>query len=135
MKVHEKIRSLREAKNWSQEDMAAKLKMSVNGYSKIERGETKAYIPKMEQIAEVLDVDLIELLPIDGKNVYLIGTNNGNNGNSCHIFNSPSELAFENEKLQLQLEMKDKELAMKDREIAYLKELLDMHKQKSNATE
>jgi transcriptional regulator with XRE-family HTH domain len=47
MKVHEKIRNLREAKNWSQEEMAAKLNMSVNGYSKIERGETKAYIPKL----------------------------------------------------------------------------------------
>jgi transcriptional regulator with XRE-family HTH domain len=131
MKVHEKIRSLREAKNWSQEDMATKLKMSVNGYSKIERGETKAYIPKMEQIAEVLDVDLIELLPIDGKNVYLIGTNNGNNGNSCHIFNSPSELAFENEKLQMQLELKDKELAMQQREIENLKEIIALLKSKA----
>ena len=125
MKVHDKIRSLREAKNWSQEDMAAKLSMSVNGYSKIERGETKAHIPKLEQIAEVFDVDLIELIPLDGKNVYLFSSNNGD---GCHIFNSETEVVFENEKLQLMLELKDKELAMKDREIGYLKELLDMSK-------
>lgn len=126
MKVHDKIRSLREAKNWSQEDMAAKLNMSVNGYSKIERGETKAHIPKLEQIAEVFDMDLIELIPLDGKNVYLFSSNN--NGDGCHIFNSETEVVFENEKLQLMLELKDKELAMKDREIGYLKELLDMSK-------
>lgn len=125
MKVHEKIRSLREAKNWSQEDMAAKLNMSINGYSKIERGETKAHIPKLEQIADVFDVDLIELIPLDGKNVFLFSNNNGD---GCHIFNSETEVVFENEKLQLMLELKDKELAMKDREIGYLKELLDMSK-------
>lgn len=118
MKVHEKIRSLREEKNWSQEDMAKKLHMSVNGYSRIERGETKAYIPKLEKIAEALDVDLIELIPLDGRNVYLIGTNHGGNNNGCHIFNSEAEVVFENEKLQLQLELKDKELAIKDKEIA-----------------
>lgn len=57
MKVHEKIRLIRESKHWSQEDMAEKLKMSVNGYSKIERGATKAYNSHLERIAEVLDVD------------------------------------------------------------------------------
>ncbi|WP_231924856.1 MULTISPECIES: helix-turn-helix domain-containing protein [Gallibacterium] len=35
MKVNEKIRSLRESRNWSQEEMANKLGMSTNGYSKI----------------------------------------------------------------------------------------------------
>ena len=102
MKVHDKIRSLREAKNWSQEDMAAKLNMSINGYSKIERGETKAHIPKLEQIAEVFDMDLIELIPLDGKNVYLFSSNN--NGDGCHIFNTETEVVFENEKLQPILE-------------------------------
>lgn len=122
MKVHEKIRSLREEKNWSQEDMAKKLHMSVNGYSRIERGETKAYIPKLEKIAEALEVDLIELIPLEGKNVYLF---NNNNSTGCHIFNSEAEVAFENEKLQLQLELKDKELAVKDKEITLQQREID----------
>ena len=121
MKVHEKIRSLREEKSWSQEEMAKKLHMSVNGYSRIERGETKAYIPKLEKIAEALEVDLIELIPLDGKNVYLFSHTN-NSGDSCHIFNSEAEVVFENEKLQLMLELKDKELAMQQREIENLRE-------------
>ena len=38
MKVHEKIRKIRELKNFSQENMAEQLQMSVNGYSEIELG-------------------------------------------------------------------------------------------------
>jgi transcriptional regulator with XRE-family HTH domain len=78
MKVHKKIRFMRDSKNWSQEEMAAKLNMSVNGYSKIERGETKAYIPKLEQISEVLEMDLIELMSFGEKHVYLISDNSNN---------------------------------------------------------
>jgi transcriptional regulator with XRE-family HTH domain len=135
MEVHEKIRFLRESKNWSQEDMAEKLNMSISGYSKIERGATKAYIPKMKQIAEVLDVDLIELIPLDGKNIYL-NNNYSNNGEGCHIIASPAELTLENQKQKLIIELKDKELALQQREIAYLKELLEMHKKpKANLSE
>jgi transcriptional regulator with XRE-family HTH domain len=72
MKVHEKIRLMRESKAWSQEDMAEKLAMSVSGYSKIERGETKGYIPKLEQIAEVFDMELMELLSFGERHIYLI---------------------------------------------------------------
>ena len=122
MEVHEKIRHLRESKNWSQEEIAEKLNMSPSGYSKIERGETKVAIHKLIKIAEILETDLIELIPLDGKNVYL---NNSHSNNGCH-FNGSAELVFEIQKLQLQLELKDKEVAMKDREIAYLKKLLDM---------
>jgi transcriptional regulator with XRE-family HTH domain len=118
MEVYEKIRCLRETKNWSQEEMAEKLNMSPSGYSKIERGETKVAIPKLVKIAEIFDVDLIELIPLEGKNVYLFSSNNGD---CSHIFNSPSELAFEIQKMQMQLEMKDKELAMQQRENENLK--------------
>ena len=44
MQTHDKIRSIREQSNWTQEDMAEKLNMSISGYSKIERGETKVNI-------------------------------------------------------------------------------------------
>jgi len=125
MKVHEKVLTLREAKNWSQDEMAKRLNMSVNGYAKIERGETRAYIDKLEKIAEVFEVDLLELIPIDGKNVYLFSNNNGD---CCHIFSSSTELAFEIEKLQLIISHKDKELGMKDRENENLKEIIALLK-------
>lgn len=67
MSVNEKIRKIREAKDWSQEQMAEKLNMSLNGYAKIERGESKIYLDKLEQIAQVFDIDIIELMQSDGK--------------------------------------------------------------------
>ena len=41
MSVHDTIRTMRELNQWTQEDMAEKLDISVNGYSKIERGKSK----------------------------------------------------------------------------------------------
>lgn len=69
MSVNEKIRKFREAKDWSQEQMAEKLNMSLNGYAKIERGESKIYLDKLEQIAQVFDIDVIELMQSDGRNI------------------------------------------------------------------
>ena len=69
MSVNEKIRKVRESKAWSQEQMAEKLNMSLNGYAKIERGETKLYLDKLEQIAQVFDIDIVELMQSDGKNI------------------------------------------------------------------
>lgn len=40
MQVHKKIRVLREINHWIQEEMAEKLEISVNGYLKIESGQS-----------------------------------------------------------------------------------------------
>ena len=130
MSVNEKIRKIREAKDWSQEQMAEKLNMSLNGYAKIERGESKIYLDKLEQIAQVFDIDVIELMQSDGKNI-------------CFQIESPlgsvyqgvgeSSLLIEIERLKLALShANEKEnllnrlLEQKDREILALKNLLQM---------
>ena len=126
MKVHEKIRTLREAKNWSQDEMAKRLNMSVNGYAKIERGETQAYIAKLEKIAKVFDMDLIELIPQNGHHIYI-----NQDSSSCNIMGSSTELAFEVKQLQLIVNHKDKELRMKDRENGNLREIITLLKKES----
>lgn len=64
MNVHEKIRKLRETKHWSQEEMAEKMSMSLNGYAKIERGETKLHLDKLEQKDNEIKLlrEMVELL-------------------------------------------------------------------------
>ena len=62
MKINEKIRQLREQYQLSQENMADKLGMSVTGYGKIERGEVRSNLSRLEQISEVFDMDICELL-------------------------------------------------------------------------
>ena len=124
MKIHEKIRSIRESNNLSQEEMADKLNMSVNGYSKIERGKTKTYIPKLEQIAKVFDVHLFELMA-DDRNVYLI-TDNSNHG--CNVIGSSAEIGFEIQKLHMTINHKDETIEQLRTEISLLKDVIELMK-------
>jgi transcriptional regulator with XRE-family HTH domain len=130
MKVHEKIRFIRESKHWSQEDMAEKLNMSLNGYAKIERGETKSFNPKLEQIAEKLDVDLMELMP-DDKHICVISGDNSTNNNHHVIIGSSTELAFEIQKPQLINSHQAETIEHLKQDIARLNELLELYKQKA----
>lgn len=60
--VPEIIKSIRVSKNITQTDLADKLGMSQNGYSKVERGLTEITIEKLKEIANALDVHYLELL-------------------------------------------------------------------------
>lgn len=132
MNINEKIRRIRESKEWSQEQIAEKLNMSLNGYAKIERGETKLYLDKLEQIAQILDIDVVELIQSGEKNI-------------CFQIESPlgsvyqgvgeSSLLIEIERLKLALShANEKEsllnrlLEQKDNEIKALKDLLRLTK-------
>ncbi|CBN86316.1 TPA: helix-turn-helix transcriptional regulator [Neisseria lactamica] len=130
MKTHEKIRLMRELKQWSQETVAEKLNLSTNGYAKIERGETKLNLPRLEQIATIFHVDLMDLLQ-PGDNGFICQINEGDN-NNISFYDSPSnELFAEIEKLKLiishQKELilhKDQMLQQKTDENVLLKELV-----------
>jgi transcriptional regulator with XRE-family HTH domain len=122
MKVHEKIRFMRESKDWSQEE--AKLNMSVSGYSKIERGETNGYNPKLEKIAREFDMELMELLSFGERHI-LINENSNNHGN---VIGSSPELAFENQKLHLMLAHKDETIEHLRQDIARLTDMLELYK-------
>ena len=56
------IRQKREFRNYTQEYLAFKLKISQNAYSKIELGYTKITLERLFQIAEVLEFKPGELI-------------------------------------------------------------------------
>lgn len=109
MKVNEKIRFLRENRNWSQEEMAEKLNMSTNGYSKIERGETRMTLPKLEQISAIFGIDVLELMSLGENNILLFQEKE-----NISFINSPQELASEIRLLKQALSHKDEIIAQKD---------------------
>lgn len=127
MKVNEKIRKLRESKEWSQEQMAEKMSMSLNGYAKIERGETKLHLDKLEQIAQILDVDFVELITAGEKNV-CFQINEYTHLSSVYQGNNEQSLLIEVEKLKLSLSYSQQLLMQKDNEIKALKEIIDVLK-------
>jgi len=57
-----KVRQIREAKHYSQEYLAVKLKISQNAYSKIELGHHNLTLTRLIRIAEILEVSLLELV-------------------------------------------------------------------------
>lgn len=124
MQTHEKIRSMREQCNWTQEDMAEKLNMSISGYSKIERGETKVNLQRLQQIAEVLNINIFDLIPQREGHVCLI--NEGNNYQGTF-----SDQSHEVDKLNLIIQHKDELLAQQAKELDTLRDLLAVLKAKS----
>ncbi|MFP5074350.1 helix-turn-helix domain-containing protein [Neisseria sp. WLZKY-1] len=131
-KIYEKIRALREERQWSQEELAAKLGLSANGYAKIERGETRLNLPRLEQIAEVFDTDILTLIiPDDSK--YSLSINNiGDNisDNYQNICDGRTNADGEIEKLQLMLKHQSEMLAQKERELAALQEIIRLMRER-----
>lgn len=64
MRFGEHIRVLRESKELLQRQLAASLEIDTPMLSKIERGERRAKREQVFQLAELLDVDVKELLTI-----------------------------------------------------------------------
>lgn len=127
METHEKIRVMREIKQWTQEDMAEKLNMSPNGYSKIERGISKLNLEKLSQIAEIFHIDIVDLLANNDKSLlWIIGDNTNNN--SSNYLGTSEALAAENDKLKLVIQHKEEMLQKQRDEIATLKELIELLK-------
>lgn len=122
MKLHEKIRQLREQNHLSQEQMAEKLNMSKAGYSKIERGETHSNFNKLEQILAIFDMSLIDFVMFgEDKNISINNSENHSNSYFSLIL-SDKNAEFEQEKLNLMLAQKDEVIANKNELITQLKQ-------------
>lgn len=63
--VGKNIRTLRHQRGWSQEDVANKLGISIPAFSKIETGVTDINLSRLEQIANIYEINVIHLLALD----------------------------------------------------------------------
>lgn len=57
-----KIRLLRHQKGWSQEEVARRLEISIPAFSKIETGITDINVSRLEQVAKLFDMNVVQLL-------------------------------------------------------------------------
>ena len=62
MDIARNIKQIRELKDFTQEYMAEQLEISQPSYAKIEQGVTVLKIDRLQQIADILEVDLSTLL-------------------------------------------------------------------------
>lgn len=127
MESYEKIKIMREMNKWTQEQVAEKLGMSTTGYAKIERGETNISVEKLKQIAQIFNINITQLLD-DNEHFIIcsIGDNHSNYHNN--YFGMNEKLIAENEKQQLELQLKDELIKQKDAEIMALKQIIELLK-------
>jgi len=84
--IKNKIKSIRELKNYTQEYMADQLGVTQAGYSKIEKGKTILSYIKLVEIARILEVSVEDIISFDSQR-YFNNFNNvkGNNNGSILI--------------------------------------------------
>ncbi len=56
MKIHERLRALRNAKGITQEYVAHQLSIDPANYGRMERGESRLTVDRLEQVLQVLEV-------------------------------------------------------------------------------
>jgi transcriptional regulator with XRE-family HTH domain len=93
-KIGQKIKKIRELRNFTQEYMAEKLAMSQTGYGNIERDETDITLKRIAQIAAALEIKIQDLMGFD-ENKMLVGSVNNSTGQNGVIYNNES---FERER-------------------------------------
>ncbi len=116
MQVGQKIKKLRELKNYTQEFMADKLDMTQPSYSKIETGETDISYSKLEKIAEVLQLRPEDIVAFNEHMVFNVMHNQTVNG-----VHGPNHFFISEEIKKLH----EEQVNSLKTEIAHLKSLLD----------
>ncbi len=111
-KIGVKIRQIRELKGLSQEYIASKIGVSQRAYSKMERDEIKLDWDKITSIAQIFEIDPLELVSFDDN---LIFNNCNQSGKANHIVNQiPEKL----------IEQYDSRIKFLEEEIKFLREQL-----------
>lgn len=124
MDIGEKVRKVRELKQLSQEEMAHKLHMTPNNYAKLERGEIKMRVERLEQIANIFNMDAGDLLSLDKKNfIYIIDNEIGNlsANNDMYNFQDLTEILAQKDKL---IEQQAQQIEQQAQQIKFLSDLL-----------
>lgn len=120
--LRQNIRDIREDRGMTQSEMAEKLNMSETGYAKIERGESGVRVERLWQIAQVLGVNLTDLLPVhsDGGIVFNNSSENFSNSSNFSVALGNTALEAEITVLREQLALKDEVINSREREILLL---------------
>jgi transcriptional regulator with XRE-family HTH domain len=141
MELPNKLKLIRTLKNWTQEEVADKLDISSHAYAKMERGEMDINFSRLQKIAEVMDIGLLQLFGLDEKNVFnLMGDQNGDHNNQCidnnwninSLSNDQMEYKHQLEKFYLMLEQQQKEIDYLKQQINDLRNIIHLLNKQKN---
>jgi transcriptional regulator with XRE-family HTH domain len=107
MRIGEKIKKLREFRNFTQEGLAKALDMTQAGYSRIERDEVDLSLNRLEQIANTLNITIEEILGFDANKLSF----NTNANDHCIVYQNQNNLPETERKLyEARIEAQQKEI-------------------------
>lgn len=113
--IGQKIKKLRELRNFTQSHMAEELGLSQSAYSKMELGETEITYSKLERVAEVLGMKPEEVISFNESMVFNVMNNQTGQG---FVINN-NQLSETEKTLYIQ------QIDLLKEEVAYLKGLLE----------
>ena len=112
MKIGTKLKTLRTAKGFEPIDIAEKLGISKSTYGRYERNETVPDGNMLEKIAEVYEIDLVELL--SDEKIILSSKQKGGTSNNALIINQLSDKLFEQYESRI-VDLKEQNNDLKER--------------------
>ncbi len=129
MQINEKLKVMRQCKDWTQEELAEKLGLAVNTYAKIEQGKATIKLDQLKKIAQIMGVDVQELIDTNEKTVLNFAENCAHNSNiKCHIVLSETQCTHELEKAQLLLKEKENAISLLKQQVEDLRTMLNLIK-------
>lgn len=114
LQIGQKIKKLRELKNFTQSHLASELGITQSAYSKMELGETEVSYTKLSKIADVLGVTPEEIMTFNEQMIFNVMHNQTGNGFVINKGFTEGEKKLYEEQIALLME-----------EISYLKKVLD----------
>ncbi|WP_332452976.1 helix-turn-helix transcriptional regulator [Chryseobacterium aquaticum] len=97
--IGKRIRTYREEKGFSQEELAEKLHISRSTYQRIENGETNSWINHIEKICTSLEVNLDDILKPEEGYVQVNRENTSNENSSNNMIQNQTNHYHSSDKL------------------------------------
>lgn len=118
MLIGDKIKSIRELKNFTQEYIADQLGITQAGYSKIEKGKTSLSLEKLEQLAVILELPLENIINFEIQEYF----NQSHNDQKVNALYSQNRFELVAKLYEDKIILLEKLLGKTDQELQFYKE-------------
>lgn len=135
MQIGNKLKRLRELKNLNQEEVAQKLNITKQAYSKIERNETKLDLERIMDLAEIFEIKPEDLLREDNINLNFAKECDSNQFSGTGTIHNNYYYGTESAPmLQKTIEAQQDTIKRLEAEIAFLRKMLEEQINSQNRT-
>lgn len=118
--IGEKLRTLREYRNYSQEHMADKLGITQSAYSKYETNQSKITVDTLKKVADILEVSPVDLISNQPAIINFESTIHGQGITHFDNFH-----AFQREFVEKMIASKDEQIAALNQTISSLQATIE----------